>query len=83
MTYLVLLVGVDHWLSIWLHEERCWKLVMRRQNVLMLMVPIMWGRAVRCIHLMIEWSTPLPFRWFIDDTIAHLYKGRNTDRKIN
>ena len=54
---------------------------MRIRNVLTLMVPIMWGKAIRCIHLVIERGTPLPFRCFIDDTIAHLYEGRNTDRK--
>ena len=72
MTYFVLLLAVDHWLSIWLHEERCWRLGMRRQNVLMLILPIMWGRAVRFIHLVIEWGTPLPFRWLFDDTICTL-----------
>ena len=49
---------------------------MRRQNVLMLIVPIMWGRAVRCIHLVIERSTPLPFRWLVDDTICTLVWGK-------
>jgi hypothetical protein len=48
---------------------------MRRENVLMLMVPTMWGRAVRCIHVVIGWGTPLPFRWFIDDTISTLVQG--------
>ena len=48
---------------------------MGRQNVLMLMVPIMWGRAVRCIHLVIKWGAPLPLRWFIDDTISTFVRG--------
>ena len=66
MTYLVLLLGVDHWLSIWLLEERCWRLSMRMLNILVLMVPTMRGRAVRLIHFVIEWGTPLPFRWLVD-----------------
>ena len=48
---------------------------MRRKDVLMLMVPIMWGRAVRCIHLVIGWGTPLPFRCFIDVTVSTLVQG--------
>ena len=39
---------------------------MRMLNVLVLMVPTMRGRAVRWIHLVIEWGTPLPFRWLVD-----------------
>jgi len=47
---------------------------MRSQNVLMMMVPMMWGRAIRCIHLVVEWGTPLFFRCFIDD-YSTLVKG--------
>jgi hypothetical protein len=54
---------------------------MQRQYVLMLMVPMMWGRAVRWMHLAIVRGTPLPFRWLIGVTICTLIRGGNTDKK--